>query len=242
MHYYICLLYIGSRFHIINYRLEEIYQTITQTKTWNSRRSQQQMRKALAAEIDCITLIHSNLMNIVTELNDSYMFQILTVLMTHIFNNTAMGYYGLMMCIDYIKFNINYYDIAIGSFNYNCLVLDLYFINVNCQTVQTSYEALGTISKQFTEIHDLESTFEKSCELLSLHMVHEKLFINIYGMFNLNKKTSFIIFGFTIRQVLILVQNDVANTIRYLSYSRHLGLILQEAIKRAIIEFQNRSI
>lgn len=69
-------------------------------------------------------------------------------------------------------------------------------------------------------------------------MVQRRLFINICGMFNLNKQTSFIMFGFTIRQVLILVQNDVANTIRYLSASRDVGLILQDQFKKALSEME----
>ncbi|XP_023307905.2 putative gustatory receptor 58a [Lucilia cuprina] len=233
MHYYMCLLYIGSRFYIINYRLEEIYMTIARIKSWKSQRSQQQMQKALAAELDCITYIHCNLMNIVSELNDSYMFQILTVLMTHIFNNTAMGYYGLMMCIDFMKFNLSYYDLIIGGFSYCCLVLDLYLVDINCNTVQTSYNTTGSIVKQFTEFHNMEESLRKSCELLSLHLVQRKLFINICGMFNLNKHTSFVMFGFTIRQVLILVQNDVAISIRYLRDSRSVGQILQTEFSKA---------
>lgn len=45
-------------------------------------------------------------------------------------------------------------------------------------------------------------------------------------------------FGFTIRQVLILVQNDVANTIRYLSASRDVGLLLQDQFKKALSEME----
>ncbi|XP_065367062.1 gustatory receptor for bitter taste 22e-like [Calliphora vicina] len=239
MHYYMCLLYIGSRFYIINYRLQEIYLTIMRVKSWPSLRSQQQMQKALAAEMDCITYIHCNLMNIVAELNDSYMFQILTVLMTHVFNNTAMGYYGLMMCIDFLKFNITYYDLIIGGFSYCCLVLDLYLVDVNCNIVQTSYDAMGSILKQFNDFSDLEASLLKSCELLSLHLVQKRLFINICGMFNLNKHTSFVMLGFTIRQVLILVQNDVANTIRFLKDSRDVGLILQSGFRAAFLSDLN---
>lgn len=43
-------------------------------------------------------------------------------------------------------------------------------------------------------------------------------------------------FGFTIRQVLILVQNDVANSIRD---SRDVGLILQESFRKAFLNGEN---
>lgn len=169
MHYYICLLYIGSRFFIINYRLKEMYRTIMRTQNWRSYRSRQQMQKALAAEMDCITVVHSTLMNIVTELNDSYMFQILTVLMTHIFNNTAMGYYGLMMYIDFFKFNLSYFDIAVGGFSYCCLVLDLYLVDVNCHIIQSSYEQMGSIFREFTVLQNLEKSLAQSVSFL-LHL------------------------------------------------------------------------
>lgn len=72
--------------------------------------------------------------------------------------------------------------------------------------------------------------------------MHRKLFITICGLFKLNKHTSFVMFGFTIRQVLILVQNDFAIAIRFKTTAREVGIILQQVFETSFFnDFDDQS-
>lgn len=166
LHYFMCLLYIISRCFIITHRLKGIYKTLVKTATGLSQRSSRLLQKVLAVEVECMTGVHFKLGNLVAELNDCYQYHLLINLITHVFNNIAMGYYDIILSHNSKKFNLTYYDYILGGVTYCGLILDLYLIDVGCSILEDSQFDTAAALKKFNQLFNMQADLNKSVSYL----------------------------------------------------------------------------
>ncbi|XP_028896998.2 putative gustatory receptor 36c [Zeugodacus cucurbitae] len=211
LHYFLAMWYLWQRFCWLNVQLLRIFNTLEQlTHERYGLTLRRRMRRRLARELMDVARVHRQLTGFAERLTDCYRLQIVAVLLSKIINNISIGY----LCF---KYRSNSYLKSLGAFTqtFSCLALvmtlsDSFFLDILCERVVIAALETAEVLKRFHELLIVDDRLEYACDLLAQHLRQCKLRISIFGVIDVNKRLSFLVFGGFLKNVLLLLQWDLA--------------------------------
>ncbi|XP_020716678.1 uncharacterized protein LOC110118697 isoform X1 [Ceratitis capitata] len=212
LHYFLAMWYLWKRFSWLNAQLRRIFNFLRLLEAHrllgDGLASDAQRR--LAGELLDVTRVHYQLTQFAEHLTKCFRLEIMGVLFSKIINNISIGY----LCL---KYNNNSYlkslSVVFQMFSLMAIIItlsDSYLLDILCERVVGASHEAAEVLKRFDELFELDDAVEYACSIFSQHLRQHKLKINIFGMMNVNKRLSFLVFGGFVKNVLLLLQWDLA--------------------------------
>ncbi|XP_050324584.1 uncharacterized protein LOC126755903 [Bactrocera neohumeralis] len=211
LHYFLAMWYVWQRFCWLNVQLQRIFNILQLSvhKRYSSS-LRRHLRGRLARELMDVARVHRQLTGFAERLTDCYRLQLVAVLLSKIINNISIGY----LCF---KYGSNPYfknlDAFNRSFSFVAFVMtlsDSFYLDILCDRVAIAARETAEVLKRFHELLRVDDRVDYACDLLSQHLRFCKLSITVFGVIGVNKRLSFLVFGGFVKNVLLLLQWDLA--------------------------------
>ncbi|XP_036230371.2 gustatory receptor for bitter taste 22e-like [Bactrocera oleae] len=211
LHYFLAMWYVWQRFCWLNVQLRRIFNILQLLAHKRYSRSlRRRLRSRLARELIDVARVHRQLTGFAERLTDCYRLQIVAVLLSKIINNISIGY----LCL---KYGNNPYLRSLGAFNHTFSIVaimmtlsDSFYLDIICDRVAIAARETSEVLKRFHELLRVDDPVDYACDLLSQHLRLCKLSISVFGVIGVNKRLSFLVFGGFVKNVLLLLQWDLA--------------------------------